>query len=171
MERSGSRVTHEGVQVTVRIDEIRYEDGSTSEREVVSHPGAVAIVAHDDRRLLMVRQPREAVGEEALLELPAGKLDPGESPLESAKRELIEEVGIEAARWQPLKRIYSSPGFTDEEVHLFLATELTEVEPDPGEGERIEIVEVGLDELEQTIERCRDAKSLVGLLLFAELRR
>ena len=171
MERTGSRVTHEGTQVWVRIDEFRYRDGSTSEREVVSHPGAVAIVAHDERRLLMVRQPREAVGEEALLELPAGKLEQGESPLECAKRELVEEVGLEAAQWRPLKRIYSSPGFTDEEVHLFVATELTEVDPEPGEGERIEIVEVALDRLEETIGRCRDAKSLVGLLLFAELRR
>jgi 8-oxo-dGTP pyrophosphatase MutT (NUDIX family) len=171
MERIDSRTTHRGKQVSVRVDEFRYEDGSTSEREVVFHPGAVAIVAHDDRRLFMVRQPREAVDEEHLLELPAGKLEEDESPLDCAKRELVEEVGIEASQWQPLKRIYSSPGFTNEEVHLFVATELTEVDPDPGEGERIEIVEIPLDELDDAIEQCRDAKSLVGLLLFAGLRR
>jgi 8-oxo-dGTP pyrophosphatase MutT (NUDIX family) len=157
------------MMISVRIDEIRYEDGSTSEREVVAHPGAVAIVAHDDRHLYMVRQPREAVGEASLLELPAGKLDQeGESPLECAKRELVEEVGIEAAEWRELKRFYTSPGFTDEQVHVFIATGLTEVEAQPSEGERIEKVPVPLDGLDAAIEACVDAKSLVGLLLYRE---
>lgn len=166
MERVGSKVTHEGKTVRVRVDEIRYEDGSTSEREVVEHPGAVAILAHDEERLFMVRQPREAVGEEALLELPAGKLDvEGETPLEAARRELVEEVGLEASEWRQVKRIYTSPGFTDETCHLFVATGLRRVEPDPSEGERIEIVEVALDDLDEAIEACEDAESLVGLLL------
>ncbi|MEK6276875.1 MAG: NUDIX hydrolase [Actinomycetota bacterium] len=172
MERINSRITHEGKMVSVRIDEIRYEDGSTSEREVVAHPGAVAVVAHDDRHLVMVRQPREAVGEEALLELPAGKLDvEGESPLECAKRELLEETGVEASEWRELKRIYTSPGFSDERVHVFIAGGLRRVDPEPDEGERIEVIEIPLDELDETIEQCSDAKSLVGLLLFRELRR
>jgi 8-oxo-dGTP pyrophosphatase MutT (NUDIX family) len=167
MERIGSRTTHEGKVISVRLDEIRYEDGSTSEREVVVHPGAVAIVAHDDRHLYMVRQPREAVGEDSLLEIPAGKLDvEGESPLDCAKRELVEEVGLEAAQWRELKPIYTSPGFTNEQCHLFTATDLTRVEAQPSEGERIEVVEVPLDDLDSTIEACFDAKSLVGLLLF-----
>ncbi len=172
MQRTGSKTTHEGKLVSVRVDEFRYEDGSTSEREVVVHSGAVAVIAHDDRRLFMVRQPREAVGEESLLELPAGKLDvEGESPLDCAKRELVEEVGVEASEWRELKRIYSSPGFTNEEVRIFVATELRQVDPDPSDEERIEIVEVPLDEIDQAIESCLDAKSLVGLLLFwAELR-
>ena len=140
-------------------------------REIVEHPGAVAIVAHDDRHLYMVRQPREAVGEESLFELPAGKLDvPGEAPIDCAKRELVEEVGLRAAEWRELKRIYTSPGFTDEETHIFIASNLTRVEPQPSEGERIEIVEVPLDELDEAIEACVDAKSLVGLLLFREHR-
>ncbi len=172
MERIDSRTTHDGEQISVRIDEFRYQDGSTAEREVVVHPGAVAIVAHDDEVVFMVRQPREAVGEAAMLELPAGKLDvEGETPLECAKRELVEEVGVEASEWRQLKSIYTSPGFTDEQVHLFVATRLTQVEPQPGEGERIEIVEAPLGELEDAIEACVDAKSLVGLLLLrSELR-
>jgi 8-oxo-dGTP pyrophosphatase MutT (NUDIX family) len=171
VERIGSRTTHEGKMIRVRVDEFRYTDGSTSQREVVAHPGAVGIVAHDDRRLYMVRQPREAVGEDSLFELPAGKLDvEGESPLDCAKRELAEEVGIEAAEWRPLKRFYTSPGFTDEEVHLFVATGLRKVGVRPAEGERIEVVELPLDELDEAIEACSDAKSLIGLLLFRELR-
>jgi 8-oxo-dGTP pyrophosphatase MutT (NUDIX family) len=172
MERIGSRTTHEGKMISVRIDEIRSDDGSTSEREIVVHPGAVAIVAHDDRRLYMVRQPREAVGEDSLFELPAGQLDvEGESPLDCAKRELVEEVGLEATEWRQLKRIYTSPGFTNEQCHLFVATELTTVEAQPSEDERIEVVEVPLGELDEAIEACSDAKSLVGLLLFrSELR-
>ena len=166
MERISTKTTHAGKLSSVRVDEFRYEDGETAEREIVVHPGAVGIVAHDDEIVYMVRQPREAVGEEALLELPAGKLDvAGESPIECAKRELVEEVGVEAAGWEELTRFYSSPGFTDEQVFLFLATDLTEVEAQPTEGERIEIVKVPLVNLEQVIEECEDAKSLVGLLL------
>jgi 8-oxo-dGTP pyrophosphatase MutT (NUDIX family) len=153
--------------VSVRIDEFRYADGETSEREVVAHPGAVAIVAHDERHLYLVRQPREAVGEEGLLELPAGKLDlEDEEPIDCAKRELVEEVGIEASDWRELKRIYTSPGFSDERVYIFLATDLRKVGAQPSEGERIEIVEQPLDDLDDAIEACTDAKSLVGLLLF-----
>lgn len=166
MERINSRKTHEGEQISVRVDTFRHADGSTSEREVVAHPGAVAIVAYDDEVVFMVRQPREAVGEEALLELPAGKLDQeGETPLEAAKRELVEEVGIEASDWEKLKSFYTSPGFTDEEAHLFLATGLRRVDPQPTEGERIEIVEVSLAELDDAIDGCADAESLVGLLM------
>ena len=166
MERISTETTHEGKLSTVRIDEFRYEDGETAEREIVAHPGAVGVVAHDGEVVYMVRQPREAVEEEALLELPAGKLDvEGESPLECAQRELVEEVGVEAAAWEELTRFYSSPGFTDEQVHLFLATELTEVGAQPTEGERIELVEVPLVNLDPAIEECEDAKSLIGLLL------
>src|ERR671937_1457997 len=125
MERIGSEIVYDGRIARVRLDEFRYPDGSTSVREVVGHPGAVAIVAHDGRFLYLVRQPREAVGEEALLELPAGKLDvAGESPLDCAKRELAEEVGKSASRWEELKRFYTSPGFAEEEVTVYLATGL-----------------------------------------------
>ena len=166
MERISSEVTHEGKMVTVRVDRFRYPDGSDHERETVAHPGAVAILAHDDERRFMVRQPREPVGEDELLELPAGKLDvEDETPLECAQRELEEEVGLRASEWRELKQIYSSPGFTDEVVYIFEATGLEQVDANPGAGERIEIVEVEMDRLDRAIEDCSDAKSLVGLLL------
>src|SRR4051794_7094394 len=172
MERIDSKKVYEGKIATVREDEFRYPDGSTAVREVVGHPGAVAIVAHDDLHIYLVRQPREAVGEEALLELPAGKLDvPGESPLDCAKRELAEEVGKGASEWKELKRLYTSPGFTDEEVIVYVATDLHDASAEADEEERLEIVAWPLAELDQAIEECRDAKSLVGLLLFREIRR
>jgi ADP-ribose pyrophosphatase len=118
----------------------------------------------------MVRQPREAVGEDALLEVPAGKLDvEGETPLQCAQRELEEEVGKRARDWREVKRTYTSPGFADEEVTIFFATGLEDGDAE-GEEEDLEVVEVPLEELEQTIAVCRDAKSLIGLLLFAAER-
>jgi ADP-ribose pyrophosphatase len=167
MERIETHTVYEGRVVSVRIDRFQYADGSSAEREIVGHPGAVAILAHDQEHLYMVRQPREAVHEEALLELPAGKLDvEGESPLGCARRELAEEIGMEAAEWRELKRFFTSPGFAEEEVHLFMATGLKEVGSQPSPEERIEVVSVPLTELDQAIELCTDAKSLVGLLLF-----
>jgi 8-oxo-dGTP pyrophosphatase MutT (NUDIX family) len=172
MERIGSKTVWEGQIARVRIDEFRYPDGSTSRREVVGHPGAVAMVAHDEHFLYLVRQPREAVGEDALLELPAGKLDvPGESPIECAKRELAEEVGKAASEWRELKRFYTSPGFAEEHVIVYLATGLEGADAQPDTEERLEVVNWPLEDLDRAIEECADAKSLIGLLLFRELRR
>ena len=171
MDRVSSARLYEGQVFTVRKDVFRNPDGSEREREIVDHPGAVAVVAHDEERFWMVRQPREAVGEEALLELPAGKLDvEGESPLECAQRELEEETGKRAAEWREVKRTYTSPGFADEEVTIFFATGIEDGRADPGEDEDIEVVEVPLPQLDETIAVCRDAKSLIGLLLFAAER-
>jgi ADP-ribose pyrophosphatase len=173
MERTDSKTVYEGQVINVRIDHFRYTDGEEADREVAEHPGAVAIIPLDDDVLWLVRQPREAVDEERLLELPAGKLDvEGESPLECAKRELVEEIGRTAGEWTELKRFYTSPGFAEEEVTVFLATGLEEVadhEPDP--EERIEIVRWPLAELDDAIEECGDAKSLIGLLMLRERLR
>jgi 8-oxo-dGTP pyrophosphatase MutT (NUDIX family) len=166
-ERLGSRTLFEGRFFDVRADRVRYADGSEHERQFAVHPGAVAILPHDSEHLFMVRQPRESVGEGDLLELPAGKLDvEGESPLDCARRELREEVGMRAGEWTDLKRIYTSPGFTSEEVHLFEATDLEQVGVAPTEGERIEVVSHPIADIDAVIAACLDATSLVGLLLF-----
>jgi 8-oxo-dGTP pyrophosphatase MutT (NUDIX family) len=166
-ERIGSEVVYEGKIATVRRDSFRYDDGGEAEREIVAHPGAVGIVAHDGEKLFLVKQPREAVDEEALLELPAGKLDEeGEEPLETAKRELAEEIGKGARTWEPITSFYTSPGFAAEEVHLFLATDLYDESADAEEEERIEIVEVPLSDLDDVIASNKDSKTLVGLLWF-----
>jgi 8-oxo-dGTP pyrophosphatase MutT (NUDIX family) len=166
-ERIESKTVWEGRIASVRVDRFRYDDGKESEREVVVHPGAVAVVAHDGERMFLVRQPREAVGESDLLELPAGKLDEeGESPLDTAKRELAEEIGKGARNWDHLTSFYTSPGFTDEECHVYLATDIYEERAHAEDTERIEIVEAPLADLDGIIQQCRDAKSLVGLLWF-----
>src|SRR2546423_11668863 len=124
-ERIGGETVYEGKIATVRVDRFRYDDGEEAEREIVAHPGAVGVVAHDGERLYMVRQPREAVDEQSLLELPAGKLDEeGEDVVTTARRELAEEIGKAAERWEHLTTFYTSPGFAAEEVHLYLATDL-----------------------------------------------
>ena len=117
-ERIASETVWQGRIATVRVDRYRYDDGEEAAREIVAHPGAVAVLAHDGTSFYMVRQPREAVGEQALLELPAGKLDSGEDVLATARRELAEEIGKGARSWRRLTSFYSSPGFAAEEVHV-----------------------------------------------------
>ena len=169
-ERIGSETLLEGHIATVRRDRFRYDDGKEADREIVAHPGAVAVVAHDDEHVHLVRQPREAIGVPDLLELPAGKLDvEDEPPADTARRELAEEIGKGAEHWEHLKTYWSSAGFTDEAVHIYLATGLHDVEqPDSGEDERIELVHWPLDDLDGLIDAVTDAKTLIGLF---ELRR
>jgi 8-oxo-dGTP pyrophosphatase MutT (NUDIX family) len=172
-ERIESETAWEGRIATVRVDRFRYDDGEEAEREIVAHPGSVAVVAHDGERLFLVRQPREAVDEQGLLELPAGKLDEeGEEPLDTAKRELAEEIGKGARSWRHLTSFYTSPGFADEECHVYLATDLYDERAEADDIERIDIVEAPLADLDDVIAGCRDSKTLVGLLWFrAYLRR
>ncbi len=165
-KRIASEIVYEGGFFSVSRDRFRHEDGAEVEREVVRHPGAVGIVVLDGDRLWLVRQPREAIGSPDLLELPAGKLDEeGESPLDAAKRELAEEIGKQAANWEPLGSLYTSPGFTDEEVHLFLATGISDVDERPAvhEDERIDVEVRPLGDLDAIIAETKDSTTLIGL--------
>jgi 8-oxo-dGTP pyrophosphatase MutT (NUDIX family) len=165
-ERTSSETVYEGGFFSVRKDEFRHEDGETAKRELVSHTGAVGIVTLDGDRLWFVRQPREAIGVPDLLEIPAGKLDEeGEDPLDTAKRELAEEIGKQAAEWEPLGAFYTSPGFTDEVVHLFLATGISDVDerPEVDENERIDVETRPLSDLDTLIEEATDSKTIIGL--------
>jgi len=171
-EQIGSETIWSGHIGTVRVERYRHANGDEVTRENVAHPGAVAIVAHDDTHVWLVRQPREITGEAALLEVPAGKLDvDGEDPRAAAVRELAEEIGKAASDWEHLKGVYTSPGFTDERIEIFLATGLRDVpRPPVDEDERIEIVPWPLDRLDDAIAACDDAKSLIGLLLLRARR-
>jgi 8-oxo-dGTP pyrophosphatase MutT (NUDIX family) len=160
----GGESVYSGRIVDVRIERFRHADGEEVSREIVRHQGAVAVLAYDEQVVWLVRQPREAVGEAHLLEIPAGRLDvEGEQPLQAAQRELAEEIGRGAKRWEPIVTYYTGAGFTDERVHLFEATELYEAHAESGENERIELVPWPLERLEQAIAECRDAKTLIGL--------
>jgi len=179
-ERIASEEIWQGHIGGVRVDTFRYDDGEEATREIVSHPGAVTVLPFDGESIWMVRQPREPVGEQSLLELPAGKIErsskggtaplcnpPGGEELEAtARRELAEEIGMGARTWTHLVSFYNSPGLLAEENHLFLAEDLYEESRESEEDERIEIVPLQIDRLDETIAALRDAKTLIGLLWF-----
>src|SRR3954454_10084331 len=148
-ERLGGETVYEGKIFTVKKERFRFaDDGEEADREIGEHPGAVAMVAHDGEVVYLVRQPREAVDEQALLELPAGKLDEeGEEPLDTAKRELAEEIPKAAEAWEHLTSFYTSPGFAAEQLHLYLATDLRDEQAETHENERIEVVAHPLERL------------------------
>lgn len=173
-QRVATRTIHAGRILTLTDETYEYADGKTADREIVRTTGAVAIVAVDEEHVWLVRQPREAIGDPDSLELPAGRLDvAGEAPLQTAQRELAEEIGLQAAGWTFLKAYRSSVGFTDEVVHVFLAEGLSEAEGehDSGEDERIEIVRWPLADLDGALAAIQDSKTLIGLLLYERRRR
>jgi ADP-ribose pyrophosphatase len=177
----GSEVLHHGRLGDFRIDTVRFSDGRTSTREILGHPGAVAIVAIDpDDQVLLVRQWRTAAGR-LMLEIPAGTLDrvePAgtiEDPERAAPRELEEETGYRAASWRKLATFWTVPGFASELMHLYLATDLAPAHKDrlgPDEDERLDLVRMPFDEAIAAVERGEicDAKSIVGLFWVARLR-
>ena len=164
MKPDASRRAYDGKLIDVTV-----EQWGDNVREIVEHPSAVAIVPIDgDGRIVLVRQLREAVRGE-LLELPAGKRDPGEDPLATGKRELREECGLTGGEWTLLTEFWTTPGFCRERMHVFLAEGVEEGEADPDDGEEVEIERWRVDEVESRLGEIEDAKTLVGLLLY--LRR
>jgi ADP-ribose pyrophosphatase len=176
--RLATQRVYSGRVISVDLDSVRFPDGSTGELEMVRHPGASAVVPFlddprdDDPRILLLRQYRYA-SLDFLYEIPAGRLEEGEAPAACAARELREETGYGAARLEPLLSMYTTPGFTDERIHVFLAADLTPGATAPERDEFIEEVPHRMSEALALIDRgaiC-DAKSALALLFAATFRR
>lgn len=172
--RLSSRRIHSGRVIDLDVDTVRYPDGSSGELEMIRHPGAAAVVpfASDPRgpdpAVLMLRQYRYAVGG-PLWEIPAGRLSPGEEPATCARRELLEEAGVTAGRVEALTTIWTTPGFTDERIHLFWAADLKAGAHQREQDEFIEVVPRSLRDVLAGIrsgEIC-DAKTVVAILYVA----
>lgn len=173
-EQRATRPLYEGKIITLNRDTVEFPDGSTAEFDIARHPGASAVVpflndpAGDEPQLLLIRQFRYASGG-YLYEIPAGRLDEGETPAECAARELKEETGCSAARIEPLTTILTTPGFTDEVIHLFMATDLTHGEANREADEFVELVVMRLSEALERIAagEITDSKTIVGILFSA----
>jgi ADP-ribose pyrophosphatase len=173
-ERLGGRRVYAGRIFSLDIDSVRYPDGSTGEMEIIRHPGASAVVpvlgAVDaaDPPILLLRQYRHAAGQ-FLYEIPAGRLEPGEDPAVCAGRELQEETGYTAGRVAPLFTMYTTPGFTDELIHLFVASALVRGEAARERDEFIELEEHSLSAALAMIDRGEiiDSKTALALLFFS----
>jgi ADP-ribose pyrophosphatase len=151
-----------------RVISLVVERWGAVEREIVEHPGAVAVVATDgEGRVILVRQVREAVRRD-LLEIPAGTLAPREDPFDAARRELAEETGYRGGSWRRGPSFFTAPGFCRERMHLFLAEGVEPGEQSLEEDEGIEVVLVPATDVRATLERVEDAKTLAGLLLYLE---
>ncbi len=151
--------------VDLNLETVTLPNGATVELEVIHHPGAAAVVPmKDDRIVILIRQYRHAVGG-YIYEIPAGKLHPGEDPRECANRELEEEIGYRAGTLEPVTSAYTTPGFTDEVIHIYKATQLQKGRQDLGHDEVLEIAEFPLERTIAMIREgvIRDAKTIVGL--------
>lgn len=161
-----SRTVMKGNLLQFKIDTVLLPNGKEATREWVQHPGAVAVVAVDDQnRICMVRQYRYPLGQE-LLEIPAGKIDQAEDPLDCAKRELKEEAGLSAASWSLMHSYYTTPGFSDEIIHLYHASGLTAGANQPDEDEFLEMVMLPCAEAIDMLQagKIKDSKTIIALL-------
>lgn len=165
VEPDSARRVYEGQLLGLTVE--RWGD---HEREIVEHPGAVAVVAVDEEGCVaLVRQLREAA-RKWLLELPAGTAEPGEEPLATARRELREECGLSGGEWRELAAFWTTPGFCRERMHLFAAEGVERGEAAPAEDEDLELVRWPVGEIEERLGEIEDAKTLAGLLLYLRTR-
>lgn len=173
----GSRRVYSGRVLNLDIDKVRFPDDSTGELEIIRHPGASAILpflsdpAGDDPQILLIKQYRYAA-EDFLYEVPAGRLDPNEAPLDCARRELLEETGCTAERIEPLYTFYTTPGFIDEQIHGFLATGLTRGRSNREADEFMTLETMTLSHALELIKagEIRDGKTTVLILYAAGFR-
>lgn len=174
-ERVGGRTIHTGRVFRLDEDHVRFPDGSTGTLDIIRHPGAAAIVpflsdpAGEDPQVLLLRQFRWAAND-VLYEIPAGRLNPGEAPAEAAAREVREETGCAAGRLEHLFTMYTTPGFTDETIHLYLATDLRAASTEGRDADEfIEVETVSLSRALAMVRdgTIRDAKTALALLYVA----
>lgn len=175
--RVSTRRVYDGRVINLDVDTVRFPDGSVGELEMVRHPGASAVVPFlsdptgEDPQVLLIRQYRYAA-EEFIYEVPAGRLDAGEDPLDCARRELREETGCTAERVEHMYTMYTTPGFTDEKIHLFMAVGLTHGDAGREADEFLELETLALSRALEMIERgeIKDSKTALALLFAAGFR-
>lgn len=154
----------QGKIITLQVDTIQLPNGGTATREIVRHPGAAAVLALIDGKMLVVEQYRKPM-EKFQIEIPAGKLDKGEDPMAAAGRELEEETGYRAGKLRPISAFYTSPGFADEKLFLYVAEDLVKGESNPDEDEFLAVEAITFEEAQQYIkeERISDAKTILAI--------
>jgi len=155
---------YDGKVVSLTVGEAELDDGAVAHREVINHSGGVGVVPVIDNSVIMVRQYRIAI-EKDILEIPAGKIDPGESPEDCARRELEEETGYRARRLVPAGAFYPSVGYTDEIIYLYLGFDLEESDQKLDSDERIKVVRMSIDKLREMLaaRELFDSKTIIGL--------
>ncbi|HEY9719648.1 MAG TPA: NUDIX hydrolase [Trichormus sp.] len=161
---SSNRI-YEGGIINLRVDAVRLADGQSTTREVVEHNGGVVVACRPKpHQIILIRQYRYSIDHD-LLELPAGRIEPGEKPLAAAQRELTEETGYEAKHWKELAQMYTAPGFTNELLYLYEANEVTFVGKNLDPDEEIDVIELDIEEAWQWVAqgKIRDAKTIAGL--------
>ncbi len=167
--RVASERVFDGKLLHVRRDQVRLPDGGTATREYIVHPGAVLVVpVRDDGRLVVERQFRYPL-DRVMIEFPAGKLDPGEDPLATAKRELIEEAGYTASEWTPLGNVHTVVSYSTEAIAFFVAEGLAHVGAKLDHGEFLELIDMSVDEMLAALDRgeITDVKTVAALLMYA----